>query len=124
MKYKDKKDVYMLSALHDETTTKVKVRGRKNTLIDRPKCVVDYNKQMGGVDKVDQVDNVRFIHSLSFFYIIQMLQPYICNRKMMKWYKKLVIHFLQMAMLNAFLLHKKDGGKLSFLKLQMEVNVY
>ena len=57
------------------------------------KCISDYNKYMGGVDRTHQL-----------------LQPYEIARKSLKWYKKLAIHFLQLAMLHSFLLFKKDGG--------------
>ena len=51
----------------------------------------------------------------------QMLQPYSAARKAMKWYRKLGIHFLQIALLNAHILYQKDGGQLPFLKFQHEV---
>lgn len=58
----------------------------------------------GGVDRTDQL-----------------LQPYEIARKSLKWYKKLAIHFLQLAMLNSFLLFKKDGGRKHFLEFQHDV---
>lgn len=70
----------------------------------KPKCISDYNKYMGGVDRTDQL-----------------LQPYEIATKSLKWYKKLAIHFLQLAMLNSFLLYKKDGGQKRFLEFQRDV---
>lgn len=51
----------------------------------------------------------------------QLLQPYEIARKSLKWYKKLAIHFLQLAILNSFLLFKKDGGRKHFLEFQHDV---
>ncbi|XP_065664666.1 piggyBac transposable element-derived protein 4-like [Hydra vulgaris] len=57
LKYKDKKDVYMLSSQHDETVSPVKRRrGRPPFLVNtKPRCIVEYNYNMGSVDKHDQM---------------------------------------------------------------------
>lgn len=50
LKWKDKKTVTMISTFHnDETTTVTK----KNKETVKPVCVVDYNRNMGGVDLKD-----------------------------------------------------------------------
>lgn len=59
---------------------------------------------MGGVDRTDQL-----------------MQPYDMARKSLKWYKKLACHFLQLAMLNSFLVYKKDHGQKRFLEFQHDV---
>ena len=59
---------------------------------------------MGGVDRTDQL-----------------LKPYEVPRKTLKWYKKLAIHFMQLSMLNSFILYQKDGGQKPFLGFQREV---
>ena len=59
---------------------------------------------MGGVDRTDQL-----------------MQPYDMARKSLKWYKKLACHFLQLAMLNSFLVYKKDCGRKRFLEFQHDV---
>ena len=93
LKFKDKRNVTMLSTIYNEEM----VQGRRNAAQQKPKCISDYNKYMGGggggVHRTDQL-----------------LQPYEIARKSLKWYKKLALHFLQLAMLNGFLLFKKDGG--------------
>ena len=106
VKFKDKRDVYVLSNLHSESTTRKRVRGRHENYIDRPDCIADYNKHMGGVDMTDQ-----------------MIAPYDATRKTLKWYRKLVVHFLQVAMLNAYLLFQKANptSKLRFVKFQLQV---
>ena len=55
LKFRDKRDVIMLSNLHTESTTRKRVRGRHESYIDRPDCISDYNKYMGGVDRADQI---------------------------------------------------------------------
>ena len=58
-----------------------------------------YNKNMGGVDKQDQL-----------------LHPYDCTMKPMMWMKKLFFHFMQVAACNAYILSKTgDNPGKSFL---------
>jgi hypothetical protein len=109
LKFKDKKDVHVMTTVHTEETRQIAVRGRRpagqpQPQRQKPVAVIDYNANMGGVDRHDQ-----------------MLQPYSAARKSMKWYRKLGIHFLQIALLNAHILYKKDGGGLNFLKFQHEI---
>ena len=68
-KFFDKKEVSVLSTGHKAQGTAPKVP-----------CVLDYNKYMGAVDRQDQ-----------------MLEPYDATRKTLKWYKKLAIRFVQIA---------------------------
>ncbi|XP_053316411.1 piggyBac transposable element-derived protein 4-like [Spea bombifrons] len=105
LKFKDRKEVCMLSTIHDERTVEVSVRGRAG-VTRKPVCIRAYNKHMGGVDLSDQL-----------------LQPYLIMRKTKAWYKKVAIYLMQIATYNAFLLHKKadTGLKLSFLQFQLEV---
>ena len=51
LKWKDKKDLTLLSTIHNAEM--VDVTTRKGT-IQKPKLVMDYNNTMGGVDGVDQ----------------------------------------------------------------------
>ena len=59
---------------------------------------------MGGVDRTDQL-----------------LKHYEVPRKTLKWYKKLAIHFMQLSILNSFIVYQKDGGQKPFLGFQREV---
>ena len=108
LKYKDKKDVYMLTTQHDESAAKItRRRGRPSSDPDldmKPVCIIEYNQNMGGVDKQDQF-----------------LQPYSAARKSMKWYKKLAVHLIQVALLNAFILKKKTDVNLTFERFQHDV---
>ena len=104
IKYRDKKDVYMLSTIHDESTKAVMRRSRQRPRVQKPVAICDYNKYMGGVDRSDQF-----------------IEPYKLARKCMKWYKKLAWHLIQLAILNSFLLYQKSGGKRSFLQFQHDL---
>jgi hypothetical protein len=50
LKWKDKKDITMISSIHDETEELVKGRGG---MVERPSVIVDYNANMGGVYLAD-----------------------------------------------------------------------
>src|SRR5215469_5043098 len=93
VRWKDKRDVYVLTNMHtppvegnfcDESGHAVK-----------PRVIEDYNAHMGYVDKSDR-----------------MVNSYGIARRTWKWTKKLFFHLTDMAILNAFLLHKTCGGKM------------
>lgn len=93
LKWKDKRDVYILSSLHKANnliSNKVDHRGEK---IIKPEAVFLYNRYMSGVDITDQF-----------------LQYYCFLRKSVKWSRKLFIHCLNMVILNSHILHKKYGN--------------
>ena len=72
--------------------------------VDRPVAICDYNRLMGGVDKVNQL-----------------IAPYDATHKTVKWYKKLAVHLLQVAMVNAFILYQKSHSTARFLRFQRDV---
>ena len=61
MKWKDKRDVLMLSTFHDDTFIDKRRRTRHADdgveVIQKPKVVEEYNLHMGGVDKGQYCDN-------------------------------------------------------------------
>jgi hypothetical protein len=70
MKWRDKKDVTMISTFHDDTLRTLCKRGVE---VKKPVCVLEYNQQLGGVNLKDQK-----------------LQPYLLEKKRgSKWYMKL-----------------------------------
>ncbi|XP_053323867.1 piggyBac transposable element-derived protein 4-like [Spea bombifrons] len=106
LRYTDRKDVYILSTIHNEKVVPVSVRGEGDTQGLKPQCITDYNKNMGGVDLSDQC-----------------LQPYLVLRKTKTWYKKVAIYLTQVAMYNTYVLYKKCAtGKIyNFLELQLKI---
>ncbi|XP_069800973.1 piggyBac transposable element-derived protein 4-like [Dendropsophus ebraccatus] len=103
VKYKDKRDVLILTTIHGPGTTPVPVRGTTAVAL-KPDCILDYNRYMGGVDLSDQV-----------------LKPYSALRKTNIWYKKLAVHMVQTAMYNAFVLYRCAGHPGKYLQFQEAV---
>ncbi|XP_053305988.1 piggyBac transposable element-derived protein 4-like [Spea bombifrons] len=104
LKFRDKKDVRMLSTIHNESTMGIPVHGSGGVTL-KPVCVRAYNKHMGGVDLADQL-----------------LQPYLIMRKCRAWYKKVAIYMMQIATHNAFLIFKKSHpGAKTFLQFQLRL---
>ena len=60
----------------------------------RPLCIIDYNKFMGSVDRSDQM-----ISSLNL------------NRRVMKWYKKVMFHVFDLAELQSYVLYRMKSAK-------------
>ncbi|XP_022248803.1 piggyBac transposable element-derived protein 4-like isoform X1 [Limulus polyphemus] len=93
VKWTDRQDIYALSTLHSATMTTVTKRGR-DTEVTKPQLIVDYNKFMGVVDLNDQ-------HA----------SYYSCGRKTIKWYKKLFFRLLDLTIVNAYVLYKKQNNQ-------------
>ncbi|KAM3936742.1 piggyBac transposable element-derived protein 4-like [Leptodactylus fuscus] len=100
VKYRDKRDVLVLTTANGSGSTSVPLRGTSTT-VSKPDCILAYNKYMGGVDLSDQV-----------------LKPYSAMRKTRVWYKKLVVHMVQMALYNSYVLSRCAGHTGTFLEFQ------
>lgn len=83
LRWKDKRDVWMITTKHKNDTVEVQRRGEQNP-ITKPRCIVDYNQFMNGVDRSDQ--------KLSYY-------PF--KRKTLKWYKKLFYRLLYLTFINS-----------------------
>jgi hypothetical protein len=59
LKWKDKRDVHMLSTFHSAEMVQVNRRNRKSDngieVVQKPAIIDDYNRHMGGVDRSDQM---------------------------------------------------------------------
>uniref|UniRef100_H2ZJ97 Uncharacterized protein n=1 Tax=Ciona savignyi TaxID=51511 RepID=H2ZJ97_CIOSA len=91
LKWRDKRDVLMLSTIHNNERSDVSVHtpgGRR--LKSKPVVVQDYNKNMVGVDHHDQ-----------------MMAYYGFSKKSMKWYKKLFFHLISITTVNAHIVYNK-----------------
>ena len=90
MKWKDKRDVVLVSTFHDDSMEDVTTR---QGIIQKPSVVFDYNKNIGGVDRNDG-----------------QLQSYKLARKHLKKYYQMFRCLLDVVCLNAFIIHKKGGS--------------
>ena len=90
LEWMDKREVYILSGLHKATNVISKNTNYKGQKVTKPQPVFLYNRYMLGVDLTDQ-----FLQYYSFLH------------KSVKWSKKFFVHCLNMAILNAHILHKK-----------------
>ncbi|XP_043473692.1 piggyBac transposable element-derived protein 4-like [Leptopilina heterotoma] len=105
IKWMDKKEVYMITTVHElDFCATGKKNFRTNEDIVKPTCVVEYNRNMGGIDNIDR--------QLSLTESV---------RKSMKWYRKLFFHLMDLALTAAYSLYKMNNEYLSFPKFRLEV---
>ena len=90
LKWCDKRPVTMLSTIHHAVEKEVKTNYLGKP-VRKPVVIDDYNKRMNSVDHSD--------HMLSCYETL----------KSVKWYRKLILHLINMVVLNAFILNKKYG---------------
>ena len=90
LKWCDKHPVTMLFSIHNAVQRQVKTNYLGNPVI-KPVIVDDCNRKMNSVDHSD--------HMLSYYETL----------KSVKWYRKLILHLINMVVLNAFILNKKYG---------------
>ena len=94
IKWKEKKDVVMLSTVQEAIFVETGRVDREGKKIEKPECVYYYCGRMGGVDLSDQLLNY-----YSFLW------------KSMKWSRKLLIHLFNLAILNAYILNRHYGSQ-------------
>ena len=89
-----KKPVTILSTIHEASELLTRKKDAHGNRIPKPVAIHQYTQNMAGVDISDQY--------MSF---------HVALHKSMKWSQKLFFHFLNMVILNAYLLNKKFGKK-------------
>jgi len=88
LKWKDKRDLYMLSTKHNSEMISIDHRGK---YIEKPKVVIDYNLGKSPIDLSDQLSS--YSNPL---------------RRSIKWYKKVVLDsLLNIGVVNSLVLFNK-----------------
>ena len=94
LRWLDRREVCMLSTLHSNELKNTDKKDKQNIPIQKPTCVIQYNRNMGAVDRSDMM--ISSVDSL---------------RKSMKWYRKLFFHIMDMCILNSQTLYNVKTGK-------------
>ena len=82
--WRDKRDVFLLSSIHGNSSSEIE---RYSGKILKPDCICDYNNNMGGVDKCDQL-----------------LSSYSVLKKSTKWWKKIFLRLFELCVINSMCL--------------------
>lgn len=92
LKWKDKRDVLLLSTKHTTETVDVQ---RRTGVVKKPRAVIEYNEAKSSIDQSDQ-----------------MASYHTPLRKSLKWYRKLAVEFLLgTALVNAHIIYNKLADK-------------
>ena len=92
--WKDTKHVSFLSNIHSShgnCTISRKLRRGENAILPCRPCAVDYNKNMGAVDRHDQL-----------------VRNYAIDRKSRRWWVRMFVNFLGAIMVNAYIIYKEN----------------
>ena len=92
MKYHDRKVVHMITTEKAAFMDTDKRDPRTQQVVRKPEVVVKYDKNMGGVDHSDQMASYATFSCCS-----------------LKWWKRVILHIISLAMLNAYIIYKQSG---------------
>lgn len=102
VKWMDRREVHMLTTIHEDEQLPIQKHGK---ITMKPKCIKEYNENMGSVDKTDML-----------------LSSVECVRKTIKWYKKIFFHLIDLSLLNAYSLYKTvTGNHIPIAQFQIEL---
>ncbi|KAJ8936302.1 hypothetical protein NQ314_012418 [Rhamnusium bicolor] len=87
-KWKDKRDVLCITTKYHPKI--IEVRNSYGEIQQKPREISEYNLNMSGVERADQLTSY-----------------YSSSRKSVRWYKKIVIHLLDITVINSFLLFRE-----------------
>lgn len=110
VKWKDTKEVTIMSTYWQATGTNTVKRKKKSDgsyvvqNVNIPPPIADYNQNMGGVDLSDQL-----------------IKYYNAVKKTKKWWKVLFYHFIDMSIVNGFILYKMSEGTLDQKSFRQEI---
>ena len=96
--WQDRRAIYLASTQHGveptDDVSRYEKKTRSNRTVSRPAVVKAYNACMGGVDLNDR-----------------MTALYRAGAKTKKWTIKTILHFIDMATVNAWILHRRSHGE-------------
>ena len=92
LRWFNKRNMIMLSTKHRAFESKVKDNYLGQPIV-KPIVIQEYNLKMGSVDHLD--------HFLSNYQTL----------KSVKWYRKLLLHLINMVVINSYILNRKYGDK-------------
>ncbi|XP_035829440.1 piggyBac transposable element-derived protein 4-like [Aplysia californica] len=90
LRHMDKRDVHMLSTIHDANLVTLSKKVHAGNPIVKPEVMVQYVKNMGGVYLSDQL-----------------MKNYACIRRSVKWWRKFFMHLFCATLCNSYILYKK-----------------
>lgn len=102
MKWRDRREVLAISSEHSNEL--VEVTNRRGEQKMKPEAISMYNKYMSGIDRQDQ-----------------MLSYYPCERKTLRWYKKIGIHYFQLFLLNSYYIYIENVKKCTLYDYRLSV---
>ena len=95
LKFHDRKIVHLITTTEKNTFVATgKNDPRTQEPIKKPAVVIKYDKNMAGVDHCDQMVSYATFSS-----------------RTLKWWKRVIFHFISLATLNAYLLYKERVGE-------------
>lgn len=101
LKWKDKRDILMISSEFPHSLCEV---SSKTGVKQKPIIIKKYNENMSGVDRQDQ-----------------MASYYPCERKSLRWYKKIGVHLIHLLLLNSYFLYNKHVKKISLYDYRLSI---
>ncbi|XP_071052962.1 piggyBac transposable element-derived protein 4-like [Onthophagus taurus] len=111
IKWCDKREVHMLTTIHEISMTETeKIDKITKQKVQKPTAVLEYNENMGAVDKSDM-----------------MLSSIKCTRKAIKWYKKIFFHLVDICIYNPYILYniqKKKRTTLADFQLELIEQIF
>lgn len=102
MKWRDSREVLAISSEHTNELVEVTNKWGKKKM--KPIAISMYNKYMSGIDRHDQ-----------------MLSYYPCERKTIRWYKKIGIHYFQLFLLNSYNIYVENVKKVTLYDYRLSI---
>lgn len=102
MKWRDRREVLAISSKY--TNELIEVTNRRGIQKMKSMAISMYNKYKSGVDRQDQ-----------------MLSYYPCERKTIRWYKKMGIHYFQLLLLNSYFIYIENVKKCTLYDFRLSV---